>query len=419
MRTGGPDLIRDLNRSLVLNLVRERGPLSRAELARASGLSPSTVTDITALLLREGFLLEGDGGDPDARPSGVLGRPGIALRVNPAAGVVIGAKVAADTVTFALNDLAGQTLALESRGHSARATAAETVHFLAAAIDDMKTQVPDGARLHGIGLGVPGIVDPQTRRLRHSPFLGWGQEDIAGALEQIIGIPVHIDNDVNTLTIAEHLFGAGRGHMNFVVVTIGRGIGMGAVVNGLLYRGADGGAGEIGHIAVAAADGRECWCGRTSCLETIASEPALVRDILSATSRLFQAEDLAEAAADPSVGRILARAGAEVGLAVGNVVMTFAPRLVVISGEGVRLGPVFLAPLEAGIGRAATRGDEALEVVIEPWGDEAWARGAASLALRELFHPAHLRADVGANTDVPTTSIPARGVKQSASLNRR
>lgn len=418
MRTARPDLIRDLNRSLVLNLVREQGPLSRAELSRASGLSPSTVTEITAQLLSEGFLLEGDGAEPNARPSGILGRPAIALRVNPGAGVVIGAKVAADTVTFALSDLAGQTLALESRGHSSRASVAETVQFLTTAIDEMRTYVPAGARLHGIGLGVPGIVDPQTRRLRHSPFLGWGNDDIAGELERLTGIPVHIDNDVNTLTIAEHLFGAGRGQMDFIVITIGRGIGMGAVVNGVLYRGSDGGAGEIGHVAVERAEGRDCWCGRTACLETIAAEPAVVRDVLSATSRLIPAEELA-ASADTRVTEILARAGAEVGRAVGNVVMTFAPRLVVISGEGVRLGPAYLGPLEKGISRAATDGDAAVNVVIEPWGDEAWARGAASLALRELFHPAHLRADMGAAMRVAKSSMPVREDSRSPSAMRR
>lgn len=418
MRTGRGDLIRDINRSLVLNLVREQGPLSRAELARASGLSPSTVTEITAQLLRESFLLEGDGAEPDARPSGVLGRPAIDLRVNPGAGVVIGAKVAADTVTFALSDLAGQTLAQKSRVHASRASVAETVKFLITAIDEMRASVPEGARLLGIGLGVPGIVDPKTRRVRHSPFLGWGDEDIAGELERLTGIPVHIDNDVNTLTIAEHLFGAGRAQTDFVVVTIGRGIGMGAVVNGVLYRGSDGGAGEIGHVAVERAVGRDCWCGRTACLETIAAEPAVIRDVLSATSRLVPAEELASSA-DAQVTEILGRAGADVGRAVGNVVMTFAPRLVVISGEGVRLGSAYLDPLERGISRATTRGEVPVEVVIEPWGDEAWARGAASLALRELFHPAHLRADVGVAVRTAEPSMAVREDSRSSSAMRR
>lgn len=418
MRTGRTDLIRDINRSLVLNLVREQGPLSRAGLSRASGLSPSTVTEIAAQLLREGFLLEGDGAEADTRPAGILGRPAIALRVNPGAGVVIGAKVAADTVTFALSDLAGQTLALDSREHSSRASVAETVRFLATAIDDMRAYVPAGAQLHGIGLGVPGIVDPQTRRVRHSPFLGWGDDDICGALERLTGIPVHIDNDVNTLTIAEHLFGAGRGQTDFVVVTIGRGIGMGAVVNGVLYRGSDGGAGEIGHVSVERAEGRDCWCGRTACLETIAAEPAVIRDVLAATSRVIPADELG-ASVDARVIEILGRAGSEVGRTVGNVVMTFAPRLVVISGEGVRLGPAYLSPLEAGIKRAATRGAAALDVVIEPWGDEAWARGAASLALRELFHPAHLRADVGVALRGAEPSTPVREDSRSPSAMRR
>ena len=413
LRTGRPDLIRDLNRSLVLNLVRERGPLSRADVARLSGLSPSTVTAITADLVAERFLLEGD---YLPRAAGVLGRPAVRLRVNPDAGVVIGIKLAADTVTLALSDLGGQALALNSHDHPGRASVEETIGFLARAIDELTTTIPHGTPLLGVGLGVPGIVDPRTQRVSHSPFLGWGEQDVAASLERRVGVPVHIDNDVNTLTIAEQLFGPGRGVSTFAVVTIGRGIGMGAVINGVLHRGARGGAGELGHISVEQAAGRKCWCGRDGCLEALAAEPALVREVAARTGRVIRPEDLdAAARSDGDVAEVLRRAGAEVGRAVANVAMTLDPELVVVAGEGVRLGSIFLSSLREGIARAARPGGRELEVVIEPWGDEAWARGAASLVLRELFHPAHLRPDAGSAEPGPAV----QGAEAAAALSKR
>lgn len=389
MRAGRRELIRDINRTLVLNLVRERGVASRADLSRASGLSPSTITAITASLLADGFLLD-DGAMPVSGPA-VVGRPATNLRVNSSAGHVVGIKVTPDHLAATITDLAATPLAAVNvdrrrAGDEGAVTAgfAELVEWC------LREAGVRRDTLLGLGIGVPGMVDPRSGRVTASPLADWSHLDLVGLLQAGLDLPVHIDNDVNTLTVAEQLFGAGRGLADFVVVTVGVGIGMGIVVNGNIQRGAHGGAGELGHV-LALPDGPDCWCGRRGCLEAVAAEPAIVRDVLAATGRLVRPADLAAAAAgDPEIAGILDRAGRFVGRAIASAAMVLDPNRVIVSGEGVRLGEHYLAALRAGLAERATK-EVSTEVVIEQWGDEAWARGAATLVLRELFHPAHLR----------------------------
>jgi predicted NBD/HSP70 family sugar kinase len=392
MRTGRRELIRDLNRTLVLNLVRERGGLSRADLARISGLSPSTVTAITASLLEDGYVLEDE--QPVApAASTTIGRPATILRVDPTAGHVVGIKVTSDNLVATVTDLAATPLGIVTvpRG---RETAPDAIGalFESAVLAALEAGDVKRERLVGIGIGVPGMVDPETGRVADSPLLEWAHLDLIGLLEARLQLPVLLDNDVNTLTIAEQLFGAGRGLAHLLVVTIGRGIGMGLVVNGLVHRGAHGGAGEIGHVQVVP-NGPDCWCGRRGCLEAVAAEPAIVREILASTGRLTQPADVAALALrDPEVAGILERAGRHVGRAVAGIATVLDPQRIVISGEGVRLGEHYLGAIRSEL-TVREQKEVPTEVVIEPWGDDAWARGAATLVLRELFHPAHLRDD--------------------------
>jgi N-acetylglucosamine repressor len=413
VRTGHRQLIRDINRTLLLNLVRERDGASRAELARVSGLSPSTVTAITASLLADGFLLEDSASLPVPAGPASVGRPATNLKVNEAAGHVVGIKVTADHLAATITDLAATPLAAASadRGHDDRP---ESVAAQFAALVDrcVAAAGADRRSLLGLGIGVPGIVDPQTGRVAGSPLIDWGHLDLVGILEASLDLPVHIDNDVNTLTVAEQLFGAGRGLTDFVVVTIGLGIGMGIVVRGNIYRGANGGAGELGHVQ-AAPNGPDCWCGRQGCLEAIAAEPALVRQVLASTGRLVKPGDLARVAdLEPAVAAILERAGRLVGRAIATATTLLDPSRVIVSGEGVRLGEHYLAALREGLRERETK-EVSSEVVIEPWGDEAWARGAATLVLRELFHPAHLR-----DGDAPPVEQAARSASTTRSVVR-
>lgn len=385
------DLIRDFNRSLVLNLVREQAGLSRADIARASGLSPSTVTAITASLLADGYLLEAELVRP-VHGTPVIGRPATLLHVDPTAGYVVGVKVSADAITATVTDLAAETVVTRTTTQPAVLDGEAAAESIAEAVTLIARQAGvDRAALLGVGIGVPGIVDPSSGQVTQSPLLEWHGIDVVGLVGRRTGLPVHIDNDVKTLTISEQLFGAGRGLRDFLVVTVGRGIGMGAVLGGSLYRGGGGGAGELGHV-VAVVDGHLCWCGRRGCLETIASEPALVREVLSATGHLVAAADLdGLARRDPRVAHILGHAGELVGRAVANVATVLDPDRVIVSGEGVRLGSAFLGPLTAKFEEGVSGRHREPEIVTEPWGDEAWARGAATLVLRELFQPAHVR----------------------------
>lgn len=412
MRTGHRDLLRDLNRSLVLNLVRERGGLSRAEIARISGLSPSTVTAITASLRVDGYLLEDEQPAP-ASARNAIGRPATIVRVDPTAGHVIGIKVTTDYLVATVTDLAAMPLGIVTvpRGHATDPDAIADL-FGQAVEGVLEAAGVDRAHLLGIGIGVPGTVNPMTSRIADSPLLEWAHLDLVELLTDRLKLPILLDNDVNTLTIAEQLFGAGRGLAHVLVVTVGRGIGMGLVVNGLVHRGARGGAGEIGHVQVVPS-GPDCWCGRRGCLEAVAAEPAVVREILSTTGRLTQPADVAGLAArDPDVAEILQRAGGYVGRAVRGIAMVVDPQRIVISGEGVRLGYHYINAIRAELEESEQK-EVAADVVIEPWGDEAWARGAATLVLRELFHPAHLRDDgmppaVASERVGATTNLAAR-----------
>jgi predicted NBD/HSP70 family sugar kinase len=242
----------------------------------------------------------------------------------------------------------------------------------------------------GIGIGVPGAVHPVTGEVVRSPLPEWVDPTLVSALEDRLEVPILIDNDVNTLTVAEHLYGAGRGLDHLLVISVGRGIGMGAVIDGVVVRGFRGALGEIGHVE-AVPHGRSCWCGLRGCLEAEAAEPAVVRDVLAATGRMVPPEGLAlTAEEDERVAAILDDAGRLIGRAIGVAMAMLDPQRVVVSGEGVRLGPHYLEGLREGVHERLVLEAEP-DLAFEPWGDEAWARGAASLVLRELFTPAHLR----------------------------
>jgi predicted NBD/HSP70 family sugar kinase len=327
----------------------------------------------------------------------------------------VGIKLGPDALVATVTDLDAEPLSMVRVPHGTSVDPDTTRRSFQGLVDEVLGGAGiEGQTLVGLGIGVPGIVDPGSGTVSESPLADWVEHDLRDLLADQFGVPVHIDNDVNTLTIAEHLFGAGRGMRDLAVITVGRGIGMGVVSNGRIVRGWRGGAGEVGHVMVTP-QGPECWCGRRGCLEAVAAEPALVREVLALTGRLVTPEGLAAFAdADPRVGSVLERAGALVGEVIRAAVAILDPQLVVISGEGVRLGRRYLDPLMA----TATGGTATADVVLEPWGDEAWARGAATLALREFFHPAHLR-DEPRQTAAVTAPTRRSGQRHIRQVHRR
>lgn len=390
--TGNRELIRAINRSHVLNVIKADGPIGRAEIARRTGLSPATVTSISAKLISQGLVLEKAAGDSSG------GRPPILLVINPKGGYVIGIKLTETHAICALTDLESLVIAKSSMTLSG--------HAPIQVVDDLSRMVTSFIReqkiakkqLLGIGIGLAGIVDAEEGILRQSPIYGWDNVPLRDMLQSQLRIPVYIENDVNTLTLTERWFGHGQGVDNFLTVTVGRGVGLGIVANGQFYRGQAGGAGEFGHVTIDP-NGPLCACGKHGCLEAYVGDPGLIRSAQEAINRgelsspVRNLDDLLSLAQEGNAAaiRIFEQAGDILGIGIANLVNLFNPKKIIISGEGTREGDFLFNPMKESIRQNTMPGlFDPNTVEIAPWGDDAWARGAAGLVLREVFEsPIH------------------------------
>lgn len=378
----------DLVPSAVLGLLGTRGPLSRAQIARELGISPATVTQITKALLARGLVEE-----LDQVPS-LGGRPARLLGLVATAAGAIGAKVTADHVAVVHVALSGEVT--HSRVHPFDPDAPEALDDLAAVL---RTAV-DGfdGHLLGVGIGIPGATDSQASGNVEAPTLGWGDVRLGRIMRAALGVPVLVENDVNTLAVAERVYGIGREHGSYLVVTIGRGVGCGVVIDGALYRGAFGGAGEIGHIPMSD-DGPVCGCGNRGCLEAYIGQAALER--LAAERGLIDPGGSVEAlqaradAGDPGARDLYAEAGALLGRALAGVVHTTDPEAVVLLGEGVAAWRHWEPGFSGAFRRHLMPSRRDTRFVVETWDEDKWALGAAALVLASPFDHTGATGDQG------------------------
>ena len=384
---GNRKLIQAINRSAVLNTIKAHGPISRTDITQRTGLSAATVSGITADLLKSGLILEKAIGDSSG------GRRPILLVLNPSGGYVIGLKVSEEKVTGALTDLEATVIGKHTDvlDNPSVEIAVETVNRVVQLL--LAEGEVNAEQFLGIGVGLAGIMDARGGNLRYSPIFGWHDVPLGEILQSRLQVPVYIDNDVNTLTITEQWFGKGQGVDNFLTITIGRGVGMGIVVNGQIYHGGKGGAGEFGHT-VMDPHGTVCDCGNRGCLETFVSDPALLRMSLESYARgelskkVGSMDELLAIArrGDSGAINIFARAGEVLGRAVANLINVLSPELIIISGEGVRASDLLFKPMRAGISKhVMSELSSDTQIQIDVWDDDAWARGAAGLVLRGLF----------------------------------
>jgi N-acetylglucosamine repressor len=382
VRAGSKELIREINASLVLAELR-LGLVSRTELAKRTGLSLPTVSEIVADLLNTGVVEEREVGSSGG------GRRPVLLGLKADAGYVIGIKVTETRVIAVLTDLGAQIVerATETVSGGDVGTVVRAVAKVVRRLG--RSKQGKGRQVYGVGVGLAGVIDRASGVVRHATYADWHDVDLADVLTKRIGLPVVVDNDVNTLVANEQWFGAGRGVSDVAVVSIGRGVGLGMVLDGRLYRGAGGGAGEFGHTKVVA-DGPLCACGGQGCLETVIGEPAILRR--TKTQDIEQAAEKARAG-DREIAEVFDEVGRVLGTAVGNLVNLLNPKLIVLAGEGTRESDLFLPGFDDALRNAVFDGlQQDLEVVVDDWDDEAWAQGAAGLFLAELFQP-NLRPD--------------------------
>ncbi|XAS66940.1 ROK family transcriptional regulator [Micrococcaceae bacterium Sec5.7] len=389
-RAGNKGLIREINEALVLAELRGESLHSRADIVRSTGLSGPTVTAITSRLIDRGLVEE------RATGASAGGRPPVLLGLRQRAGYVVGIKLTENRAIGVLTDLDANVVA---RADAALAfpTPGAVVAGIVSAVEAL---APAGhGRILGVGLGMGGVIDRDEGSVRHATYFDWRNEPLAKRLSEAIGLPVLIDNDVNALVASEQSWGAGRGVKNFAVVTIGRGVGMGMVLDGRLFRGSRGGAGELGHMKVVP-EGPECECGGRGCLEAVIGEPALLGSLAGELGRRVTVDEAGTMArdGDERAARVFAKAGQHLGQAVGNVVNILNPDRLLLAGEGTHNLDLIMPAFRRALNETVFDGlQDGLSIHAEAWDDEAWARGAASLLLNELFEP-----NLRLNSDEPT-----------------
>jgi N-acetylglucosamine repressor len=371
------DDVRRLNQGAVFQVVHRHGPVSRSDIAARLHLSAAAVTNITSDLIERGLVFEARKDD-----RGGVGRRRILLEVAYDTAYVAGIKVSTVGLTCALTNLNAEVVHAIERP-LADTSPATVVDAIEAAFAELGARVE--RPLAALGINLPGVVDADRQTVRHSPLLGWDQVPLGRLLHERLGVGVLVENDVNALALAEAWFGRGRAHDGFLVVTLGRGVGLGIVINGEVYRGPHGGAGEFGHVVLDPNGPETRFAGRGT-VESFLSDDALVREARARVAGFPEgggAELLAELAlrGDAGAVAVVTAAGRALGHALSVLVNVFAPSLIVLGGEGMRAADLLVPAAEAEL-RRFSFGDlaERVELVVDPWGDDAWARGAAALA---------------------------------------
>jgi len=353
-KTADHAYVRKLNTATVLHLLRTAAPISRAELAKQTGLNRSTVSSIVNQLLENDLARE-----TELQREGV-GRPGMSLTLNPNGGAAIGVELGVDFISVVLTDLLAQVrwrvyVDVDSElGQAAIVNQAEGI------IDDVLAETAvSNLRVFGIGVGVPGLVDVQSGVIKLAPNLQWQDVPIKAMWQERFQLPVYVENEANAAALGEHYFGVAQETNDFIYLSAGVGLGGGIMLQGQLFRGSGGYAGEIGHMTINV-DGAQCSCGRRGCWETVVGPRAVERLIRSqiregADSLLtnmaqgnvetISFDQIVEAAqqGDGVAKTALQKVAISLGVGIANLVNVFNPEMIVLGGR-LRLAAELITP---------------------------------------------------------------------------
>lgn len=367
---------RQINSRVLLNIIRRQQPLSRADLARKSGLRPSTVSLIVDELISSGWILEGE------ISKSSRGRRPTMLSLNPQR-CVIAVDIHPSQVTIALVEISGRIRSeqvLQVPAHPARAISA-----LASALKKLIRAHRD-VIFEGIGICLPGRTDISAKQLIFAPNLRWPVVSLKPRIERATGLPVMMDNVANACALSEVWFGTSSGTRDFVVVAISEGIGTGLFINGAIARGEAGMAGEFGHVRIAE-QGPVCNCGNHGCWETLASTRAALRIYreLSGDRRRISFADLLEMGTNhhPSASEALAQVARNLGRGIRMVATALAPSEIIVIGEITGIWETIGPEVE----RSIRENPLARRIRIRPAFDSASARLRSAVALVLSDHP--------------------------------
>lgn len=398
-------LIRELNLSLVLRYIHNSAPLSRAQIAQATGLNKSTVSSLVEELLARKLVHE-----TGVNSTGT-GRPATLLEINPQAGGIIGAELGVDFVAIALTDFTGNILWRQLITTDPIDTQEKTIAKILELTDEA-IMVCESYNLYllGIGLSVPGTVDLEESVLVFAPNLQWRNVPLKQIFYEHTGIKAFIENDANAAAIAEHLFGVAKKTDDFIFIVVGTGIGGGLFLNGKLYRGKDGFAGEIGHTPILAEPYQMlCRCGKRGCWETYANQHSVIRrvqgrlddhqesiipallekqNILLSVSLIKQAADQCDQVALES----LTETGAAMGLGFAKLIDIFNPEKLILGGPLSIVGKYLLPAIkETASNHSISNINPNVEILLSSFETDAILIGAISIVVDDvLSKPTHV-----------------------------
>ncbi|WP_198009464.1 ROK family protein [Gleimia europaea] len=378
----------------MLDLIRSGEAKTRPELVRQTQLARNVITDRVERLQALGLVRDGD----LQRSTG--GRAPRSLELVPDAGLVYAAELGATRLDVGIANLSGEILASEEMPIDVKEGPVHTLETVFRALTNLSSGMEP--RVWGMGIGLPGPVEWESGRPYAPPIMpGWDGFDVRGFFSDQVGCPVWVDNDVNMMAVGELRAGVAQGYEDVVYMKVGTGIGAGIVSGGKLQRGAQGAAGDIGHISVASGGTELCRCGNYGCLEAVAGGAKLIGALEDAlndpdASQLAQCcasnghtvEAIVRAArfGDPIAIRLLVESARTVGDVLAQLVNLLNPAMIVVGGRVGRSLDLYLATLrQAVLRRSAPLATRSLDVVVSPLGERAGLVGAAFTAIDQLL----------------------------------
>lgn len=380
--TGDQQLIKKMNKTIVLDTIRHHQPLSRTDIASSIGLNKATVSSLVLELIHSQLVTEIGPGESSG------GRKPTLLLFNSNAGYAIGIDIRVHHLLMVLVNLEG-TVIEETTMPITSTEPEELITEMASYIKLLSEKAPPSPYgIIGIGIGVPGLVD-ENRHVVSTPNLGWDNIALQATLEKYIDFPIYIDNEANAGAIGERLYGAGMESSNLIYLSIGVGIGSGIIVDGALYRGTSNFSGEVGHMTVTE-EGPLCRCGNYGCWETLASEKALLDQAAKALSKpnivLEDVITLAQSG-DQTALHLLEGVGTHLGVGLANLVNILNPELIIIGSRLSLAGNLLEDPMIATIEkRSLSYHRKKSGVTFAKLGLRSTALGAASMPITAFLN---------------------------------
>lgn len=387
MQRGTFQLMKSVNKSIILNKIRISEPISRAQIAKETKLTPPTVSSIVKELIEQGIVRESALGVSQG------GRKPTMLLINSDAIYVIGVDAGPETVACMLVDLSGKVVGRTASKINPSITNEQFITILKDNIHKtLQLSSTNHEKITGIGVAMHGVVDVETGTSLVAPNLGLTNIPIKAELEKEFNLIVRVENDARAMALGESWFGGHGNEESMVAVNLGRGVGAGVVIKGKLYHGAQDLAGEIGHMTLDM-KGEVCTCGNRGCLQTFATGQAIVeraRKDLHGISNTLTGETVYEQAltGNKAYIEILEETGTIIGIGLTNLIHLINPGKIVLGGGVMKSEKFILPTIKQTIEqRALTPEAKQTEVAVTNLGDDATLLGAVSLLLVELFDP--------------------------------